>query len=268
MWFQSAVEAPGTGGDSAGPRLSVLYLVDATPGWITDFEWILQSPPTVDSVSLVPPEDQRTPGLDKLLAFDMVVVAGTPAWADPDSLGNILADYVDQGGKLVLMHFALSTNPKGLGGRIVGPDYSPVPKSENTFDSYTRNFADHPLVEGVEWFGSNSILAVSQVQGAGRPLGRYYRENFLAAAYNSAKPIVFLNLIPHDGEYFGIANLNRLFANIADHFQGTHNWLKVPTPYQEYIHLEPGETLEVLLPIGHYRSLPAGKHHGYIRVHP
>lgn len=79
--------------------------------------------------------------------------------------------------------------------------------------------------------------------------------------------MLFLDLIPWEGEFQGGSNVGRLISNAIDHFQGTFNWLKTPTlPDRSLFRLGPGESRQVLIPVGYYRSLPAGVHHGYVQV--
>jgi len=53
-----------------------------------------------------------TPTLDELLDYDVVITWNNYGYADAYALGDVLADYVDEGGKVINMMYAL--NPWGL----------------------------------------------------------------------------------------------------------------------------------------------------------
>jgi len=212
----------------------------------------------------------RTPALSELLLYDLVVVSGYHAWADPDSAGNLLADYVDQGGTVVLMHRALDSTPgygMSLGGRIVSPDYAPVARAGflPATNLMTNFFLDDPLAQSVQWFESFSVQN-AHLQGRGRPLG-YYGTDVVAAAYNPDKPVYFINLVPYEPDFGGYSSLSQMFLNIIDHMQGTYNWLKNPVANGSVVFtLAPGETRQMILPVGHDHPLPAGVHHGTLDI--
>ncbi|MBW8887708.1 MAG: hypothetical protein JF616_08120 [Fibrobacteres bacterium] len=265
------VEAPGTGGDSAAKGLSIYYFTTANGDDGTNsFTDYLGALPKVSKLTIRSGE-QRTPSLQELLDYDMVVVSSGGNWADPDSAGNVLADYVDRGRPVILMHMALN-NLSGyhlsLGGRIVGPDYAPVPQSPSDpyTDISTRYFIDNPLTQSVDWFESHSIQAVKTVQGKGEALG-YLEDGNIAAAYNCAKPVYYINLFPYEPDFSGYNGLFQLILNIIDQTQGTHNWLRNPVSNHSLVlTLAPGETRGMILPVGHTYPLAPGKNYGTVEI--
>lgn len=80
--------------------------------------------PLIDSVNFV---DARgaTPSLDDLAGFDAVLAYNNVAPQDPVAFGNVLADYVDMGGGLVLSAFAFSSSGL-MSGKIMTTGYSPL----------------------------------------------------------------------------------------------------------------------------------------------
>jgi centrosomal CEP192-like protein len=266
------VEAPGTGRDSAGRKASILFLSTLLDDDIeNNFIWLLQGVPKVSGVTIRSGRT-RTPGLAELLPYDLVVVSAYYNWADPDSVGNLLADYADRGGTVVLMHRSLDTaggNGEALGGRIIGPEYSPVSRGGFLEDRYiyTNNFIDHPLTQSVDWFETFTAQN-APLQGKGRPLGYMGAWNqSIAAAYNPDRPVYFINVVPYEPEYHGHKGLAQLFLNIIDRMQGTYNWLKNPVSNaSEVFTLAPGETRQIILPVGHSYPLPAGTHYGTLNI--
>ena len=47
---------------------------------------------------------------------------------DNDAMGDNLADYVDHGGRVILGQWCFPTAGNYLAGRIMTPDYCPVPR--------------------------------------------------------------------------------------------------------------------------------------------
>jgi len=63
-----------------------------------------------------------TPSVEYLSQYAAVFTWRGSAYADPTAFGNNLADYVDQGGRVILGMWCLD----GMGGRIMTPEYCPV----------------------------------------------------------------------------------------------------------------------------------------------
>ncbi|MFN8485777.1 MAG: S8 family serine peptidase [Anaerolineae bacterium] len=64
--------------------------------------------------------------LDSLLDNDVAVVWNNTPLGDPDRVGDMLADFVDRGGTVLLGGEALKDAPAGLGGRWAAEKYSPL----------------------------------------------------------------------------------------------------------------------------------------------
>ncbi len=76
---------------------------------------------SVDGLSV----QSSTPALGDLTSYDAVLVYTNSGPGDPSGLGDVLADYVDAGGHLVICTYGFST-PWEITGRIVTPGYSPL----------------------------------------------------------------------------------------------------------------------------------------------
>jgi len=79
--------------------------------------------PLIDSVNYVNARG-TTPSLDDLAGFDAVLAYNNVPPGDPVAFGDVLADYVDSGGGLVLSAFAFSS-PGLMSGKIMTAGYSP-----------------------------------------------------------------------------------------------------------------------------------------------
>ena len=118
-----------------------------------------------------------TPTLGELTPYDAVLSFSDYTYDDSTAMGNVLADYVDAGGGVVLGHFSFSTG-WGIGGRIMTGNYATISKGANTHSNTTMGWYNpaHPIMDGVssvgEYFagGSNFITTDSVARWAdGRP---------------------------------------------------------------------------------------------------
>ena len=91
-----------------------------------------------------------TPSLSTLLDYDAVLVYCDVVFDDPVALGDVLADYVDVGGGVVIATFAWYGPTWDLEGRIT--NYSPfVQAGASLYSNATLNWYDssHPIMDGV-----------------------------------------------------------------------------------------------------------------------
>ncbi|MFZ2071431.1 MAG: S8 family serine peptidase [Halobacteriota archaeon] len=92
-----------------------------------------------------------TPTLSQLQQYDVVIVWANWPHADPVGLGDVLADYVDSGGKVLLTQPSV-TPPWGVEGRIITGGYSPFVYEGGPIWSHAElGWYDpsHPIMEGV-----------------------------------------------------------------------------------------------------------------------
>src|SRR5438132_8765293 len=94
-----------------------------------------------------------TPTLQQLQQYNIVYAFSNNGWFDAVAMGNVLADYQDAGGIVVVSTFAWDNRgPWLLGGRWVTGGYSPFNSTSITnFSFNTANITQprHPLMQGV-----------------------------------------------------------------------------------------------------------------------
>jgi len=73
----------------------------------------------VDAINI----SSTTPSLSNLQQYDAVLVYYSDFPADRNGLGDVLADYVDSGGGVVIAEFALAASPFTLGGKWASKNY-------------------------------------------------------------------------------------------------------------------------------------------------
>jgi uncharacterized repeat protein (TIGR01451 family) len=129
----------------------------------------------------------QTPTLAELQAYDAVLVFSNSSFANSVALGNVLADYVDAGGGVVVMHFALY-NGLHIQGRFLSGGYCAIDATNSSWQSAsnltlgTIDVSGHPVMQGVSSFdggGSSYHSSGALTSGA-----------VVIARYNNAQPLV------------------------------------------------------------------------------
>lgn len=95
-----------------------------------------------------------TPLLSMIKWYPVVISwTNTHSPVDNTAWGDLLADYVDSGGTLIMMPFTYFEDPWSLEGRFLGEKYSPFDYVANT--SLARNYdggSSHPIFDGVSGY--------------------------------------------------------------------------------------------------------------------
>ena len=152
-----------------------------------------------------------TPTLASLADFGALFVWSNTSFSDPDGLGNVLADYVDQGGGLVMATYAFSQSWR-VGGRIMTPGYSPFTVGQPAFPPGSLNLASsntaHPIMQGVPagpYFTNGNYSTVPLALNA-QVIAVDTGGNRVVAVNQSGR-IVGVSIFP------GFGDMGRLFAN-------------------------------------------------------
>ena len=111
----------------------------------------------VDVYSAMSPA--TTPTLTQLQQYAAVMTWPNYKYTDSVEMGNVLADYVDSGGGLVVCAFAYMTDAWGLAGRIATGSY--LPFTQASFSSQAnmtliKDLPSHYLLQGVTTFDGGS----------------------------------------------------------------------------------------------------------------
>jgi hypothetical protein len=155
-----------------------------------------------------------TPGLALLQNYDVVYTWTNNAYADRVAFGNVLADYVDGGGKVLLGAFCTYTNGNSLGGRIMTADYSPVwsPTGGNHFTLMNYGGSGTSYQHRDVGFYSEIYRDELDLQGLGVWDGTY-TDGELATAHRPDGRVMYFNGAgPGAG---GAGDQERIVANFA-----------------------------------------------------
>jgi len=158
-------------------------LVASSDNFPTGLATFLMAQPDISAVDHF---DCRTalPTLEYLQGYDVVIAVSDNNWYDRVAMGNLLADFVDAGGKLIVAVFCWADdNGWALDGRFITEGYSPFVNlgGDNLYDWADLGAfnASHPVMAGVtaagDWYRDDVILGA----GAG-----------LIAAWNDGVPFV------------------------------------------------------------------------------
>lgn len=143
---------------NGGLRILLLHT-----GTVTEIQNALLAFDDVDVVDAY----SGTPTLEQLLSYHVVMVMLNTTLSDPVTTGNVLADYVDAGGG-VIMTIASFIDPWDIRGRFVSDGYSPFNLGSGPIGSSELGVFDpaHPIMAGVTSVAADLLGATSLTPGA------------------------------------------------------------------------------------------------------
>ena len=89
-----------------------------------------------------------TPTLAQLLPYDVVLTWSNYQYADAAGIGNVLADYVDAGGRVINLMFSMGTHGWQMGGRFMTENYTAMNGTTLSFQTLSLGTYDpnHPIM--------------------------------------------------------------------------------------------------------------------------
>ncbi len=107
---------------------------------------------TLGGLGVIDTFDARgaTPSLAQLQAYDIVITWSNYVFGDPIAIGNVLADYVDSGGRVIDMEFAIDPS-WGMQGRFRAEQYSAMSCGGCIYTTASLGTFNptHPIMQGV-----------------------------------------------------------------------------------------------------------------------
>jgi len=160
-----------------------------------------------------------TPTLASLQSYDSVLAWSNYAYSNPTLLGDVLADYVDSGGGVVLATFSFYGGTSwDIGGRILDSSYSPyVPVSSYYSGSNLGAYdAGSPFMAGVSslsgYYRDNVFL------NPGATLVASWLDGAELLAYNHGGQVAGITLYPGEVTQYGLGgDYPRIFANALNY---------------------------------------------------
>jgi hypothetical protein len=181
-------------------QTAVRVLVVTPDEDISDLLAVLNSFPDIEAEVYT---GSGAPDLSTLLPYDVVLTNDNRQWIpggiDPVELGNVLADYIDAGGKVVVANYAYDYAQWAILGRFLTQDYGPFERATTDLDypvTLGTFDAAHPIMQGVSTVEEDA-LHQDQTVAAGATLVASWDDDTPLVA---AKPaVVGLNLLPSLG---------------------------------------------------------------------
>jgi hypothetical protein len=233
----------------ASPRCLRVAIVGVSTntGYNADIQAKLQETGRFAAVDVIS-ANEVLPTFDQLLAYDSVLVYtdGGASQLDLDALGDVLADYSDAGGGVVLATFSFSAD-LAVTGRISTEPYTVLSHGPQTQDipmQLVPDIADHPLLRGVDSFngGASSYHSAPVLVAEGVTLVAHWSGDLQPLVAVRDAPvgnsrIVALNFYPVSSdvyESFWDATTDGavLMANALTHSSGA----RVPTTRADCMH--------------------------------
>ena len=165
-----------------GSKINVLVCAASTAQWVTEVQQKLQGTGSFTLVDVVAC-GSTTPTLQQMLNYQSMLVFSDSGFSNATTLGNNLADYVDQGGYAVVATFANASVL--LAGRWISGGYNLIQGSgqEQPAESQPLQILDamSPLVVGVKTLTATSAY---------RSTGGAANGGVVVANWGSGKPLI------------------------------------------------------------------------------
>ena len=173
----------------------------------------------LESITLFDPRNS-TPTLEELQAYNVVVVWANYSFLDPYAIGDVLADYVDAGGKVIDLNFALDPS-WGYQGRFRSEGYSALTIASTGYVTSCLGSYDsgHPIMDGVTdvcdyYRGVSSALTVGSYEVA-----RWSDNEYFIAAKDDGSVVTINGYV---GVYY------QWTGQMADVLHNAINFIAVP----------------------------------------
>ena len=176
------------GFDLFGGATVAVLAAEANTNWNADVIRKISGVDSLPGVNLIPVfSPSPIPNLTQLRAYQAVLVYSDNPFADPVAMGNVLADYIDQGGGVVLQTFAFyDAGGYGIQGRVSTNGYLPFILGTNSYPAnltMVPELTQSPLLANVGSFNGGATSyqnsPLSLTTGA-----------TLAAEWSNGRPLV------------------------------------------------------------------------------
>lgn len=161
--------------------------------------------------------------LSQLQGYDVVIVTSNSQFTDNQNIGNVVADFADAGGGVILTEFCFQPITE-LAGRIMQSDYSPFSYSNVMVSNNLTSTLGTVYVPDSELFTGVSLAQVQTVWQSdpglndGAVLVADWASGRKAIAYRdlAENRIISLNLFP-DVYYTTNTNTQKLISNAVEY---------------------------------------------------
>ena len=207
-------------GSSLGAGLDMLFVGMDT---FTEISLELLAYDEINSVDVFL-AGSAVPTLADLAPYDVVVLANGSPFPDPVALGNVLADYIDQGGGVIqtLASFAGGFEVAGRfmtgGYAAFGVGYGPI--GDGTLGTFDPT---HPIMDGVTWAWCD-VLATTPLMGGAQLVASY--DIGEACIATQGEHVVGFNVFLPES-YYWTGDVPLMLRNSAIWLSGQTSWLRL-----------------------------------------
>lgn len=194
---------------------SIAYIHGATNGQDSVYDYLSGHFTSMTLINANAP----LPTLSQLLSYNAILVSTNRYWdggvVRSSELGNLLADYVDAGGSLVVAAFSWQGEANGITGRFISGNYSPFTSGNGSknADVHISHVFDRT---NAIFTGVNDILGYyrDNVSPTGGSNVLAYWEDGVPLIAISSKNVIGINLFPET--YYGFigGDYEQLFVNL------------------------------------------------------
>jgi len=207
------------------------------------------------------------PTVDNLLLYDVVLVGNSSQWESagiaPNTLGNVLAEYIDLGGKVIDSLLVHAQNEAGLAGRYINEGYAPLMPATGLVARHLQVEvldASHPLMDGFTSMATDRALDVKERGGAVVPAIYAGTSIPYVAANNN---VVAINQQLCDSDW-GSGSLSTLIGAAVRWLCGARPpWLSLPI---DRISLTPGESVDIDVSVDLSHTRTTAVYRGQIEI--
>lgn len=214
---------------SVGTSSAVAQVLIVSPDVnVTDLEVILDAFEDINA-DIYPQLSLPSISLSDLLPYDVVLTTNNTQWlgaggVDPGVIGDLLADYIDAGGKVISNQFAYSYDAWRMEGRFIDEQYGPFTPSTSDavvdVELGTVHAPGHPVFEGVSTLLYSGFVQNVGLAPAATAIASWSNgELFIAANAN----VVALNMLPslgNGGSLQWTGDLPLIFQNAVHYLSG------------------------------------------------
>ncbi|MEX2233362.1 MAG: S8 family serine peptidase [Cyclobacteriaceae bacterium] len=172
--------------------------------YVQDLAFILNSMGGV-AVDVFPYEMLASVSVSDLIAYDVVLTTNNFQWifrgANPAVVGDVLADYVDQGGNVIMNQFSFAEDfGWKIEGRLEAENYSPFVTGVVADYAFTSlgpvHQPDHPVIARLNFLNYTGFLVDVGLADGATAIASWDTGHLFVAAKNN---VVAVNLLPSTG---------------------------------------------------------------------
>jgi len=143
------VLAPKPEGILSGPDI-LLLVADMDTSYDSPIQIALEAYDDLSSVDIVDAHGY-TPSLSFILNYEVVITWAANSHMDTVAIGDVLADYIDFGGKVINLNYSTGTTGYQIQGRFLTGAYSAMNTTSNYNDSSCLGsyFSSHSIMAGI-----------------------------------------------------------------------------------------------------------------------